>query len=378
MKKIKVEDASVGMIIGRDVISHDRNTVLLTRGTELDQNKIYLLLRDEIDRIYIRTEAEVADNFGEEDDDFAIEIDVSENEDQNRPRPKLRKPKVEEKKEKIQYNYKDVREMISHVYSDVRMGKKLDRALITNAVDFLIAEVRETNHLFGVLKRSEDPKDYLINHIMNVSIISIALGNWLHYSLGDLRLLAMSGLLHDLGKMKISNMILDKPGKLTPKEFEIMKKHPLYGYNYLKDAIGISKIVTNAVLQHHEREDGSGYPLKIKGDQIHPYAKILAIADVFDAITSNKSYSEKKNPFYAQEIIQSDSFSKLDPGICYTFLKNLSKMYIGKAVLLTDGTIGEIVYIHANAPTRPVIKVDEENYVDLSTNRSIDVQEMIL
>jgi len=165
---------------------------------------------------------------------------------------------------------------------------------------------------------------------------------------------------------------------LTPKEFEIMKKHPLYGYNYLKDAIGISKIVTNAVLQHHEREDGSGYPLKIKGDQIHPYAKILAIADVFDAITSNKSYSEKKNPFYAQEIIQSDSFSKLDPGICYTFLKNLSKMYIGKAVLLTDGTIGEIVYIHANAPTRPVIKVDEENYVDLSTNRSIDVQEMIL
>lgn len=213
---------------------------------------------------------------------------------------------------------------------------------------------------------------------MNVSIISIALGNWLHYSLGDLRLLAMSGLLHDLGKMKISNMILDKPGKLTPKEFEIMKKHPLYGYNYLKDAIGISKIVTNAVLQHHEREDGSGYPLKIKGDQIHPYAKILAIADVFDAITSNKSYSEKKNPFYAQEIIQSDSFSKLDPGICYTFLKNLSKMYIGKAVLLTDGTIGEIVYIHANAPTRPVIKVDEENYVDLSTNRSIDVQEMIL
>ncbi|MCT4661946.1 MAG: HD-GYP domain-containing protein [Tissierellales bacterium] len=361
MKRIKVESAEDGMILGRDVLSADRESVLMTRNTVLDEIKIILLKREEIDTIFVRSEAEVLNQM-QKDDDFAVAISIDE--DDEHPKTTL------EKRIRME-------EIVRNLYEDARMSKKLDRASVTEAIDYIVEEVKDANNLFEIIKKNEDPKDYLVYHTINTSTIAVVIGNWLHYSKNDLRLLAMAGLLHDLGKMKISNMILDKPGKLTDKEFEVMKKHPMYTYNYLKDAIGMNKAVLNAVIQHHEREDGSGYPLKLKGDQIHPYAKILAIADVFDAITANRSYKEDENPFYAQEVIQSDSFSKLDPGICYTFLKNLSKLYIGRAVMLDDGTIGEIVYIHANAPTKPVIKVDENTYIDLSANSKLHVKEMI-
>lgn len=360
MKRIKVESAEDGMILGRDVLSEDRERVLLTRNTVLDELKIILLKKEEIDTIFVRLEAEVLEK-AREDDDFAVAIEIK---DEEHPKTTL------EKRIRLE-------EIVKILYENARMSKKLDRAIVTEAIDYIVEEVKDANNLFEIIKKNENPKDYLIYHTINTATIAVVIGNWLHYSKNDLRLLAMAGILHDLGKMKISNMILEKPGKLTDKEFEVMKKHPMYTYNYLKDAIGMNKAVLNAIIQHHEREDGSGYPLKLSGAQIHPYAKILAIADVFDAITANRSYKEDENPFYAQEVIQGESFSKLDPGICYTFLKNLSKLYIGRAVMLDDGTIGEIVYIHANAPTKPVIKVDDNNYIDLSANSKLHVKEMI-
>lgn len=362
MKKILVSEAVEEMVIGRDVISNDKEKVLLARGAELDEVKIILLKREGIEYIYIRTEEEVTKYEGVEDA-FAFSIDVSES---NEPK----KLTVVEKALVIE-------DIVLQTLEDARNGKKLDRTLISSAVDLLMEEVSDGSNLFGLLRRDEGHNRYLINHSINVAIIAVALSKWLKYSKIDQRNIALAGLLHDLGKVKISNLILDKPTKLTANEFDLMKKHTTYGYNIIKDAVGINKGVLYGILQHHEREDGSGYPLRLKGSQIHEYAKIIAISDVYDAMTSNKIYKQKENPFSVQEELEAESFSKLDPGMVYVFLKNLSKLYIGKRVLLSNLEQGEIVYINPNMPTKPVIKIRDDYYVDLSIKRDIKVKEMI-
>lgn len=363
MKKISVSEAKDSMVLGRDVVSLDKTKVLLARGAELDEVKIILLKREGIETIYIRSDEEIG-HYASGEDAVAFSFDVTEESTQTK------KMTAEEKSIRLD-------EIVTDMLEDCRNGKRLDRGQLSIAVDILMEEVSDGSNLFGLLRREDNINRYLINHSINVAIISIALSKWLRYSKVDQRNIALAGLLHDVGKVKISNIILDKPGKLTPSEFEIMKKHTTYGYNILKDTIGIGKSVLYGVLQHHEREDGSGYPLRLKGNQIHEYGKIIAISDVYDAMTTTKIYKQKENPFSVQEEIQREAFSRLDPGMTYVFLKNVSKLYIGKKALLSNGEQGEIVYINPSTPTKPVIRVREDYYVDLGVKKDITVKEMI-
>ena len=176
--------------------------------------------------------------------------------------------------------------------------------------------------------------DTIYKHSVNVAALSSVLGKWIGLSKKDLTLLTYSAILHDFGKTKIDKNILDKPGHLTLKEFNVIKQHPIIGYNYVKQIKFLDKSVSFGVLMHHERCDGSGYPLGLKVDKIHQFAKIIAIADVFDAINSNRIYKESKKPFEALELIQKESLVKLDYEYCNVFLNHVINYYIGENVLL--------------------------------------------
>lgn len=192
----------------------------------------------------------------------------------------------------------------------------------------------------------------------------------------DLRKLGYTGVFHDIGKCRIPLEILNKPDNLDEKEWNIMKQHPIYGYSILKKNKILSNDVLMGVLVHHERKDGSGYPLGLKEEKIHTYGKIVAVADIFDAMMSDRVYRKKRPPFQVAEYISDRSFDSLDPYISRIFLEGISRFFVGNIVRLSDGRIGKIVYIHPQQHTKPVVLAGGE-FLDFSKKMEITIVEII-
>ena len=164
---------------------------------------------------------------------------------------------------------------------------------------------------------------------------------------------------------------------MSEEELKIVKSHPLLGYNIVKEIIFLDKSVSQGILMHHERVDGSGYPLGIEGDKISTFGKIIAIADVFDAINSNRSYRKKKLPFEALEIIKEESFGRLDYNFCNIFLHHMFSYYIGKDVILNNDKTAQIIQMDINNLDRYLILL-EDNFIKLSENKDLDIKEFVL
>ena len=200
---------------------------------------------------------------------------------------------------------------------------------------------------------------------------------WLGMNETQLNLLVYSAILHDCGKVKLSSDLLYKPGKLTTNEYNEVKRHSQLGYDMVKKIQYLDKSVSYGVLMHHERMDGSGYPLGIKGDKIHPFGKIIAIADVFDAINSNRGYERKKAPFEALRIVQEEGLGKLDYEYVKVFLEHIVNYYLGEEVLLNNGDRCKILQMNTNEIQRPLVLKDGD-FIDLSKQKELYIEEMLL
>jgi len=262
------------------------------------------------------------------------------------------------------------------IIKDIGNGKKLDTLKVQNIVKELNDNFTSIYDIITHLNSNRGIDEYTYSHSLNVSLLCTLMGNWLELNQSQIRTLSYCGLLHDIGKSKIPPEILNKPGPLNAKEYEIMKKHSILGYNILKDNIAISKDIMLAVLMHHEREDGSGYPFGLKGDQIPLYAKITAIADIFDAMTSDRVYKKRETCFYVFEMFESDYLTKCDTSILLTFLKRIADYYIGSNVRLSDGSYGEIVFINQHQISRPIVKLEDESIIDLSKEKELIIEEV--
>lgn len=215
--------------------------------------------------------------------------------------------------------------------------------------------------------------EYLYNHSLNVAVISNLIGKWLGLSHEDLDILVLAGLVHDIGKLKVDQKILNKPGKLTDDEFMEMKKHPAYSHKMLIEMGYKEQKMLKAVTLHHEKVDGTGYPLGITGDKLPIHAKILAIADIFDAMTSNRVYKERVSPFKVLEMFQNQTFGKLDYGIIMTFIKKFTEYYVGSEVQLSNGERAKIVSLNTYELTKPLLVTDGGKFIDISRNRDIQI-----
>jgi len=201
-------------------------------------------------------------------------------------------------------------------------------------------------------------------------------GKWLNLDGDSIRTVIKAGLLHDIGKMKIPVEILNKKAQLSEEEFEEIKKHTLYGYNMAKETKRFSEEVCRAVLSHHERMDKSGYPFGIGCEKIDIFSKILAVADVYDAMTSDRVYKKRDTPFRVFEMFKTEGVKNFDPKIVNVFLNNVSVYYVGSKVFLNTGETGEIAYIPPQSITEPVIRIGQE-YIDLAQDRSRSILCMV-
>lgn len=245
-------------------------------------------------------------------------------------------------------------------------------SLITDVLSLMDGN---TIHLFDMLHNLQAHDDSVYEHSTNVSLISATIGKWLSLDETDVHNLILAGLLHDIGKLSLPKELLNKPGKLTPEEFEIVKSHPKKSYEYLRD-FPLDIRIKEACLLHHERCDGSGYPFGIPGNKISIYAKIIAIADVYDAMTSPRSYRPALCPFKAIEVFEREGLYKYDPKFIMTFLEHIGSSYLNNNVLLNDGRTGEIVMLNKLSLSRPMINCQGE-FIDLSKYPELSIESII-
>ena len=229
--------------------------------------------------------------------------------------------------------------------------------------------------LFDMLHCMRNYDDTTYVHSLNVAMISNIIGKWLHFSNQDLEVITLCGLLHDLGKLMIPNNIITKPAKLTDEEFSTVKTHTIRGYNLLKSK-RIDPRIKHAALMHHERCDGSGYPYGFYSEQIDSFAKLVSIADVYDAMTCARVYRGPLSPFSVINIFETEGYSKYDPKYIITFLEGIVQTYMHNNVLLSNGQVGEIIMINKLELSRPVIKVDDK-YIDLLKHRDLQIVSVV-
>lgn len=321
MKKVLVSDLVPGMVLAKDVILED-GKILLLSGFAIKPRYINKMASFNVEYVYI-------------------------DEDQNIPVEELSEEKV----------YSEAFSATKNILNSVRQGEPVNVGIVKDTVENIIQKLINTDAVFMQLTGIRDIDNYTFLHSLDVCIFSLITGRKLGLSPFDLNELGVSALLHDVGKCKVPLNILKKPAKLNDDEFRIMKLHSVYGYEIISNTPGLSKRVANTACQHHEKWDGTGYPLGLKGYDIEKFARIVSIADVYDALISNRSYRKKLLPHIATEYIMGYSSVQFDSDIVEVFVKNIVTYPNGIIVLLDTGEIGTVIEDRHPLSMRPKLKI---------------------
>jgi HD-GYP domain-containing protein (c-di-GMP phosphodiesterase class II) len=257
-------------------------------------------------------------------------------------------------------------------------GLPVDIANIRSLILPLLEKMGRYPHEVFNLHRYSTKDNYIYQHPIAVGLISGFIGLKMHLEKGEWLQVALAGCLADCGMAKINPTILNKKVSLTLQEYLEIKKHPVYSYKMVRNIPVLRKNVKLAILEHHERLDGSGYPFGENEKRIPQYAKIIAIADIFHAMTSERLYRSKQSPYKVLEMILEDGFGKFDISILKSFTTAMIDFSIGNKVRLSNGKVAEILFVDEKSPTRPLIKlIDSEEIMQLAQNRGIYIENIL-
>ena len=357
MKRVNTSDLVPGMITAEDVLNYN-NQLILPKGLILTDKTITKLA------FYSILQVRVEDSNAEISDVAFVEPSYSE--------------KVKQSPEFVKFKKEfetDIGSFKSAINDVIEKGAPLDIDKLMNHTLNILDPSWTNPNVFDMLHCMREYDDATYVHCMNVALICNIFGRWLRLSEEEIRYATISGLLHDIGKTRIHDDIIKKPGRLTAQEYGIVKTHPQEGYRILEKS-SLPDSIRNAVLMHHERCDGSGYPLGLSGDKIDPYAKMVAIADVYDAMTSARIYRGPLCPFKAIALFESEGLQKYDTRFILTFLENVVNTYLLNTVLLSNGETGKIVYINKDHLSSPTIQT-EHGFIDLSIHTDIIIESII-
>lgn len=387
IKTIPAKEAAPDMVLAEDVYSFSGQNII-PNGTVLTNRSITRLKFYSIPEIKIQIENEL---FDIEDSPMS---EIAAGEDDREEEVQKRKKRGRENQEEISENLLDVirstkeySEFNNNVLESARvledslstfitnMGEDLTSNELLNRTKEIIVMNQNPIHTFHMLQNMRQYDDATFIHCLNVAIICNVFGRWIRMPQEDLDILTLAGLLHDVGKMKIPEEIIKKPGILTDAEYSVVKLHPQRGYRIL-ESMRIDERIKKAALMHHERCDGSGYPDKLVSLEIDEFAKIVAIADIYDAMTSARVYRGPLCPFDVIGVFEVEGYQKFEPKYMIPFLEGIVNSYLNSMVILSDGRRGTVVMNNKNALSRPVVQVGDE-FVDLSQEKTLYIRAIV-
>lgn len=267
-------------------------------------------------------------------------------------------------------------ESLSESFNSIVEGtEKLSEEKLLSGIDAILEKSRNGLHTIDMMHCMREYDDLTYVHSVNVSLLCSVMAEWLGYSKEKQRLVTFAGLMHDIGKLKIPQELIKRPGKLSEEEYKLVKNHTVYGYEILKGC-GADKEAALAALSHHERCDGSGYPLGVTAPKIGWCTRIVSVADVYDAMTADRVYRKGICPFCVIETFEKEGMEKYDPHVLLTFLNKTIQAYIGCRVTLSDERQGEVVMINPQALSKPVVRIGDI-FVDLSKENNLRIEGVV-
>lgn len=352
VKKYLLGEARPGMIVGRTVISQT-GRIMLSENSILTDVLIERLASWGFSEVEVK---ELCRNTPEDRRDYGSEQRLFIN-----------------THSKCVHILRDVFERIRYT-GDVPLGRFI--RLAEDELPLLI----NTAGVVDYLNLIQEVDDYTFLHSVNVGVISGLLAKWLGLDKEETKQATLAGLLHDIGKTRVPLDVLNKPAALSLEETLLLRKHPELGFELLASASAggmLPAAVISGVRQHHERLDGSGYPQGIAGEELNFCARIIAVADIYDAMTSNRVYRHAVTPFTVTGELFTEMFGKLDPNICTVFLTKLRENLVGNFVRLSDGCEARIIYVDKERPSKPVVQVDDGSCIDLERRADLNIVELL-
>ncbi|MGG1519672.1 HD-GYP domain-containing protein [Paenibacillus oryzisoli] len=342
------------LIVGDKLVSDSFNSVglhLLSAGTVLDSSDIHMLNRHNVDyvEIYPRTD------------------DPAPAPPQEAGRP------IHSTQLRL---FENAITGIKSLFESIQGGSTIHDDEVESAFNPLLDNIKEEKDVVSLLLTLNSQDDYTLQHSVQVGMLSYYLAKWMNKSEKEAHLIGKAGYLHDVGKCKIPHEILNKPSKLTADEFNEIQKHTIYGYDIIRKSLKDDTVALVA-LQHHERMDGSGYPLRKSSTDIHSYSRIVAVADVYSAMISKRVYRDKRDLLFVLRELHRMSFGELDPKITQVFIRNMIPNFLGKKVVLSDGREGTIVMTNPTDFFRPLIKINNQ-FLDLSQLVNIEISNICI
>lgn len=341
MRKVSISNTEEGAKLGKSIYNVQGN-ILLSAGIELNSKYIRKLQSLGITDLYIEDEI----SRGVEVDDV-----ISEN------------------------TRREAKVIIHNVLTNASSSNTVDRVKVHSVASKLVEEVLANGKIMVNMMDIKSTDGYTYEHSVNVCILSVILGIGLGYDIPSIEELAIGAILHDIGKVKIPVEILNKPGKLTDSEYAVIKQHTILGYNILKDAGNFSAFTKYIALAHHERVDGNGYPIGLDDSRLHNYAKIVSVADCYDAMTSDRVYRPKLPVFKAIEYLSSMSTHQFDAEIVEYFIKYIAAYPVGTGVVLSNKMKGLVVKTNTITSKPKVRIIYDENNNRLKELFEIDLME---
>lgn len=343
MRRIRINWAKPGDILGYPIFRKD-GAILLNVGVKLTETYIQQLKDLGITHIYIQDEVS---------QDIIVHDPIS----------------IETKMEALR--------VIADNFHRSCRGLKLDIESVRNVVNSIVDEILSSEQILLNLHDIRSFDNYIFSHSLSVTVISIIVGRRLGYNDRFLRDLGIGCMLHDIGKLDVPKDILDKPEKLTPEEYEIVKFHTHYGYRRIREQDGdLPATSAHIAWEHHERYDGSGYPRGLKGEKIHIFSRIASISDVYDAMTTDRVYRKAYSPSDTIEFIMGGSGTLFDHNIVSAFVKSIAPYPAGDIVLLSTGETAIVIDVNKDFPLRPIVRIlkdDGWEDVDLMEKTNISI-----
>ena len=372
-KRILITKATSNMVLADDVYTLD-NRLVISKGTVLTDEVIAALKDYSIFaiRIVVENDGETPVlKEGEKDVDMLPKLDISEEMMIDPFSAAFVNPVTDEAES-------DIKEEREEYFSQVRETKEFKEFHgMLSDIDNVVSKGRNSLHILDMLQCMRGYNDVTYVHCLNVALLSNMIGRIVYPDMdkAELDVLTLSGLLCDIGKMLVPEEIIMKKGRLTLPEYNIVKTHVFHGNNILK-RLNLDPRIAEVAMRHHERCDGSGYPGGYRRDQIEEFARIVAIADTYDAMTSDRVYRSAMCPFDVIHMFELEGLVKYDVIFLLPFLEKAVQTYVNAKVRLSNDEIGRIIMINQKEFSKPIVQVGDVFY-DLSEDSSIRIRQVL-